>query len=57
MTTLITGSAGNLGRLIARHMLTTNEKLHLMIHKKKSSARYQQSPQREGVPCRPGQPR
>jgi nucleoside-diphosphate-sugar epimerase len=33
MTTLITGSAGNLGTLIARHMLDTGEKLHLMIHK------------------------
>ncbi len=32
MTTLITGSAGNLGSLIARHMLSTSEKLHLMIH-------------------------
>ena len=38
MTTLITGSAGNLGRLIARNMLTTNEKLHLMIHKQELPA-------------------
>ncbi len=30
----ITGSAGNLGSLLARHMIMDNVKLHLLIHKK-----------------------